>query len=504
MQKKKLDELFQEKFLDFKEAPDAKVWQALEASLNQKSKKRIFPIWWQLGGIAAALAVAFLLFNPFANQQTGEEIIVDSDSTIENIGNIEQTSETENSGKSPSSTPNNATVNTRPPAAVKKGEENSVAGKDSNLKNSSSKENDMGTKMTGSTQNGVAASNTIQNKAAYENGVVAKENDTDQATDTETLIAQQNVTKIMTSSKENPTKNKTELKELDDFNTLSSITPEEKQNETDDPVKKSIFEAIADAESEKDIDQKEKTSRWSAGPSVAPIYFNAIGQGSPVNSIFIPNSKSGNVNFSYGLNVAYAVSKKLTIRSGLHKVDYGYDTEDVAFSSSISSAFSNQGQLSSIDYAPTSSSLIISSKKVASEKFNTANTSADVSARSAAREGFMSQQLGYLEFPVELNYALVDNKFGVNLIGGISSLFLIDNAVSLTSGSLTTEIGEANNINNLNFSANMGLGINYKFSPKIQLNLEPVFKYQLNTFSEINGTFRPYSIGIYSGLNFKF
>ncbi len=501
MQKKKLDELFQERFLDFKEAPDAKVWQSIETSLDQKRKKRIFPIWWQLGGIAAALAVAFMLFNPFANQQTSEEIIVDTDSTIENIGNTEPASESENSGNNPPSIPDNTIVDTTPPAAPTKGEENSVAGIGSNLKGSSSKETDIGTKKA---QNGVAASNTIQNKAGYGRGVVAKENDTDQATDKEPLIAQQNITKTTTTSSENPTKNSTKLKEMDDFNSLSSITPEEKRNETDDQVKKSIFDAIADAESEKDIDQKENTSRWSAGPSVAPVYFNAIGQGSPVNSIFIPNSKSGNVNFSYGLNVAYAVSKKLTIRSGLHKVDYGYDTEDVAFSSSISAAFSNQGQLSSIDYAPTSSSLIISSKKVASEKFNTANTSADVSARSAAREGFMSQQLGYLELPLELNYALVDNKFGVNLIWGISSLFLIDNAVSLTAGALTTEIGEANNINDLNFSANMGLGINYKFSPKIQLNLEPVFKYQLNTFSEINGTFRPYSIGVYSGLNFKF
>ena len=116
----------------------------------------------------------------------------------------------------------------------------------------------------------------------------------------------------------------------------------------------------------------------------------------------------------------------------------------------------------------------------------------------------MSQQFGYLELPIEVNYALIDKKFGVNIIGGVSSLFLIDNAVSLTAGELTTEIGEANNINDLNFSANMGLGFNYKFSPKISFNLEPIFKYQLNTFSEVDGTFLPYSIGVYSGLSFKF
>ncbi len=116
----------------------------------------------------------------------------------------------------------------------------------------------------------------------------------------------------------------------------------------------------------------------------------------------------------------------------------------------------------------------------------------------------MAQQFGYLEIPLELNYTLVDSKFGINLIGGLSSLFLVDNSVTLTSGELITEMGEANNLNNVNFSTNIGFGVNYKFSPKIQLNIEPVFKYQLNTFSDTAGDFQPFTIGVYSGLSFKF
>lgn len=111
----------------------------------------------------------------------------------------------------------------------------------------------------------------------------------------------------------------------------------------------------------------------------------------------------------------------------------------------------------------------------------------------------MSQHLGYLEVPLELDYALIDRKFGLNLVGGFSSLFLLDNSVTLNSGDLTTEVGEANNINNVNFSTNVGFGVNYKFTPTIQLNVEPVFKYQLNTFSEVSGDFRPFTIGVYSG-----
>ena len=242
--------------------------------------------------------------------------------------------------------------------------------------------------------------------------------------------------------------------------------------------------------------------KWSAGPSVAPVYFNAIGEGSSVHSIFVPNSKSGNINLSYGLSVAYEISPKLTVRSGVHKVDYGYDTNDVAFSSSL--VASTNGQIDNIDYSATSKNLVVSSRKGGNANAVVSNEAIDVSAQNPERDGVMSQQLGYVEVPVELNYALVDNKFGVNLIGGISSLFLIDNSVALTSGGLTTEMGEANNVNDLNFSANVGIGVNYKFSPKVQFNLEPVFKYQLNTFSETDGTFNPYSLGIYSGLSFRF
>lgn len=505
MQKKKLDELFQEKFLDFKDAPDAKVWQAIEASLDQKKKKRVFPIWWQLGGIAAVLAVAFILFNPFATQQTHEEIIVDTGQPLENPINDGTKSEAENSGNGTSSLTKNEIVNTTSPTVNAQVEQNSAAKNAQDSKTTSDngktiETNDSWPKK----QNAIVASNPVQNKAGFKNDNVTTEKSSGHTNDTQTLIAQQNYNKTGTTSPENPTQNKTVLKALEDSKELAVTKAEEEQKETDEQVKKSIFEAIANVEKKEDVHLKENNNRWSAGPSVAPVYFNAIGQGSPVNSIFIPNSKSGTINFSYGITLAYAISKKLSIRSGIHKVDYGYDTEDVAFSSSVSAALSNQGQLPSIDYAPTSGSLIISSKKVASDKFNTANTTTDVSAKSAAREGFMSQQLGYLELPVELNYALVNKKFGVNLIGGISSLFLIDNAVSLTAGELTTEIGEANNINDLNFSANMGLGLNYKFSPKIRANIEPIFKYQLNTFSDINGTFRPYSVGVYSGLSFKF
>jgi len=65
-------------------------------------------------------------------------------------------------------------------------------------------------------------------------------------------------------------------------------------------------------------------------------------------------------------------------------------------------------------------------------------------------------------------------------------------------------LGEAQNINVTSYSANFGLGLNYNLSEKINLNLEPTFKYQINTFRDTSCDFQPYFIGIYTGLSYKF
>ena len=504
MQKKNLDELFQDKLSDFKPTPDNKVWRAIDASLEKRRKKRILPIWWQISGIAAAIVIGLLLFNPFLENTTSNEILVDTQKETKKKNEI-QPNRIEEIVVDLTDIPNNQIVEKTVKETKKDYDDTYPASKKQQ-------------KLKGTIQH--ASKNSSENQS--KSNIALAENETNKAktdANSNTLVAKNTPAKELISqqSKEttqsieesviaNETTKQNTLKAIlsdKDSTTNTTIAANETTNEAKEITeadKKSIFEEIADQkESKKDI----ANNRWSAGPNIAPVYFNGHGKGSPVNSIFTPNSKSGNINFSYGISVAYAVSKKLTIRSGINKVDYGYDTEDVAFSSSLN-VLSTNGQLATIDYAPTSETLTISSKKVASESFSTANSALDVTAKSASRDGYMSQQFGYLELPVEVNYALIDKKFGVNIIGGVSSLFLIDNAVSLTAGELTTEIGEANNINDLNFSANMGFGFNYKFSSKVHFNLEPIFKYQLNTFSEIDGTFKPYSIGIYSGLSFKF
>jgi len=48
------------------------------------------------------------------------------------------------------------------------------------------------------------------------------------------------------------------------------------------------------------------------------------------------------------------------------------------------------------------------------------------------------------------------------------------------------------------------LGFKYGFLKNIEARIEPVFKYQINTFSNDAGNFKPFVFGVYSGINFSF
>ncbi len=269
---------------------------------------------------------------------------------------------------------------------------------------------------------------------------------------------------------------------------------EEPKNQ-DDKGKKSIFDIVN--QEEEVVEVAASSKKWNISPNVAPVYYNSIGDGSPIDSQFADNNKNGQINMSYGVQVSYNINKKLSVRSGVSKVDLSYNTNDVGFTPSAI------GQnLESITYNENAGAILIS------DIGNTRNTEALDISRNAINQsqniGLINQSIAYIEVPMEMKYSLIDKKFGVNMIGGFSTLFLQDNEVSLEAGDFETSIGEANNLNDLSFTGNIGLGVDYKISNQFEINLEPIFKYQFNAFNDNAGNFKPYYFGIYTGVSFKF
>ena len=261
----------------------------------------------------------------------------------------------------------------------------------------------------------------------------------------------------------------------------------------ENPLEKILKEKGTKEKEEKKITQN--SQKWKVKPNVAPLFMSAT-KGSPIDNEFADNTKSYENTLSVGLGVDYALSKNFSIRTGINKFDYSYNTNDIVYYADFASKNVNSvSNLKTINVDSDAKNMIIEDKNV--------SKSQEI-ALQTKEEGLLNQKTSYLEIPVEVSYKLLDKRFGIQVITGFSSLLLNKNEVSVISSGLTTVIGEANNLNKVHFSTNIGLGFKYSFWKSFEANFEPTFKYQLNTYNANSGGFKPYLLGLYSGVSFKF
>jgi len=284
--------------------------------------------------------------------------------------------------------------------------------------------------------------------------------------------------------------------------TKEAVAEEEiaKNESVENENKRSIFDAIDEPNKEEAVAIVDNTpdNRWEVSPNVGPVYYNSIGDGSSIDPSFSDNPKNGDVNIAYGIQVSYHLNKRLSVRSGLSNVNLSYSTTGIELANGPVGV-----ALKSVNYNRSENVLIALDKgSLASQ--NPSGDYGTLTPKSTSGEPSINQELSYFEVPLELKYAVLNNKFGVNLIGGFSTLFLGENNLFVEAGDFNENLGEANNLSSVSFTTNIGLGLNYSFSKKLMFNVEPMFKYQLNPYSDSSVDFNPYYVGIYSGLSFKF
>jgi len=227
----------------------------------------------------------------------------------------------------------------------------------------------------------------------------------------------------------------------------------------------------------KEVEESLKTpmsKRLSVTTTAGALYFDNLSGGSGIDEQFANNNSSSEITTSYGINFGYQISQKIKIRTGISQINLVNNTQNVAYSSLINSRVIEGAGLGS----------------------NTSENGAPVF-------GKVNQNIGFIEVPSEIEYLIVDKKFGINLIGGFSTLFLNKNKISINTDNSNTDLGKVKNLNEISFTANAGFGLSYKISSQFHFNMEPIFKYQLNTFKDTKN-FNPYYFGMYSGFSFKF
>ncbi|MDX1332494.1 MAG: hypothetical protein R3252_05645, partial [Robiginitalea sp.] len=369
MDNKDLDKMIQDKLGDYREAPDPRVWDRVRDSLDQKKKKgRLIPLWLRLGAAAAVILAGFFWLAPREDLSTDTPAV--SRTATPQQTPVEEGIQSEPAEKTLPGTTEASTDSTDLPGGVKglaatPGEMDAVvsapgkadrpSGADS-IQEAQSKD-----------RIAVTASETRDRALTDSNGVVAEQGRSQEPG----IPSPEQADAIADSPTDRFTK--------DPGNTEK----EEAQPERKELPKKSILEALEPQEAVAETERQE--GKWSVGPSLAPVYFNSFGSGSPIASNFLDNSKSGTVNMSYGLQVSYRLSKKLSLRSGIHRVDYGYNTDDVVFTSSPTARPSSL--IRTISYSENSKSLVVHSTLDGGPPPQQQPAAADVSAPSPAREG---------------------------------------------------------------------------------------------------------------------
>ena len=452
---KNIDRLFQEKFRDFEVTPSDKIWKNIETEMTQKPKKERRVIWLWISGIAAGLALLFYVNNPFNDNPKQQN-----------------TTKTELKKYNNSILPETEVTNTtnQPKEIIEHPDYLENAKKIIQTKQ----------RQTIKINNNNSITNTTTNH--IEEKVKIKEQTT--------------ITNSVPKENTSPTKSKSLL-----LDNVKNEKPDEiagislESNTPSITKKSSKKEELPDVIAEENtnmVTNEIKTKKWTVSTVAAPVYLNSFDKNtSSIDAQFDNNTKQGSFSSAYGVQLAYQVNNRFSLQSGVHMVDYGYKTYGVYVSPGGA-----VNHYSNINYDSDANLIDIYAAPSQANNLNETNL--------RETKGSIMQVFGYVEIPLEVKYRLNKGNFGINVIGGFSTLLLNKNQIFIETDGSSSKLGEASNLNSLNFSGNLGLEFDYKLYQNLYFNLAPMFKVQTNTFEKNTGGFNPYAIGVYSGLNFRF
>lgn len=484
--KKDIGRLFQEKFKDFEETPDELVWNAIEEKLRKKEdKKRVIPLWWKLSGVAALFIIGLLLFQNSTETKVGNEEdkivfeedknstkdIITTNEELENNRKNEEKIVFENEISNESASENKENLTKKSNRSNLKTDKNAAVVSSENNKSKESFSTSNRDKNTFRNNKNETDFKNSEKKVAAQNNIQSEKSTTNSNTENKLIF---DLEKSITENKTTTNENK-----IDSTKTETSLAEVK--------VEPNALEELL-SEKEKKPKVEPKLNKWEITTAIAPVYLGSSSNGSPIDSQFANNSKEYENTMSYGVGVNYSLNKKFAVRTGVNKVNLSYLTNNVEFYPEISTS-----RIQNIKYE--GQGVFINIQNILLEPKVNFN---------ASQFGSIQQMMSYYEVPLEVSYRLLNKKFGINLIGGVSSFILDDNKIMVVSDDFSALVGEANNLNKLHFSTNFGIGFRYSFFKSFQVNFEPTFKYQLNTFSHSNGGFKPYFIGLYSGISYRF
>jgi hypothetical protein len=247
------------------------------------------------------------------------------------------------------------------------------------------------------------------------------------------------------------------------------------------------------------------SSHWSLGGQISPLYAYRETSASNMNTAaanqYATNSsqqESGIISYSGGMNVEYRASKRLSVSSGLYYSRMGQNIKGNEAFLSYEGFHLQSPSLATDNTAGQNSTGIL-------YKSNSNISPVTNPLISSGQSASLLQTMDFLELPVMLRYKIIDRKVGFHILGGLSTNILVANKLVLEDASGKQDYGKTDGLSTFNYSSTLGLGVDYAISSRIQLNLEPAFKYYINSInSSGNIDSHPYSFGIYTGMRYTF
>lgn len=464
--KKNIDRYFQEQFKDFEVKPEPQVWEAIELSLRKKKKRRkVLPFWLKISGIAASLLVGLLLVQK--TQYAGSKPVI-------KIVNQSKAREKETLQKKKFITKPNL-IDKEPQQVVTNQQPNQTNYEKETIRVTGPKINSNQKKNKKDYLVHIQKNNTsVSDNATKDSEGLALAQQEDKSVVAKDIIAVQNA------------QSKKQITDTEMFNKTQAVTNKE--------VSAAIntLEEILKNKNTTPESNPTKGNKWKITPTVAAVYLNTNSSGSALDPQLAQNKKTNDNSSSYGIGIHYALNQKMSLRSGINRLALGYNTNNVSYTAGL-----RNNTVSNINFRNSSSFEITNN--------NGATTLSSFEKNLQKNNvGALNQQMNYFEIPFEMSYAVIDKKIGIHLIAGVSTLLLKDNEVRLESEGFNGTLGSATNLNSVHFSTNFGFGVRYKLIKSFQLSLEPMLKYQIDTFTNNSSNFKPMVMGVYTGISYEF
>jgi hypothetical protein len=249
------------------------------------------------------------------------------------------------------------------------------------------------------------------------------------------------------------------------------------------------------------------------GAALSPLYsFRDAEAGA------IPDNQaeSGLLSYSTGVHLSYRRNSRFALETGIYfnKTGIAIGAPGIQVFSQASDnmvfmAGSERADIRTVsntmgNIIAYSGDIYMNGYKINAENGAVASPGDALNEVSTAESG-IQQHLDFLEIPFNLRYSIIDRTIELQLVGGMSTNFLVNNYVTMGTSSGTEKIGYLSNINTVNYSGNAGLGMIYHMGGKLSLSLEPRFRYFINSVNDSTlPTTRPYSLGLYTGLSYTF